>query len=192
MQWFDDQVSRVLPRLDPEIIIPEQFQACVYSTILEEVYHLSNSLRKEIVDSSPVPIRSRLDTIEKSVAANAMLKSDLISVTSWSKTIIQNYTYFVFCADTIFRSLASHSDVGSISRTLGCYLRRTEYRHLRNSIAHGHWMISSESLIYWNKKNNRFNKYEVSEQELFDLWTLSRAVAYGALTGAQQMPEAID
>jgi hypothetical protein len=168
----------------------------VATLVAADVRFLEPTARSEIICSSSVPLRSRIEELVAFQAWTEMAsKIRGNPAITRAQVITQNYICFVYLPEACFLALRKRATSGSVTRRCCKFLTDNPVRAFRNAVAHSNWAYSADfhSLIYWARKGQDdqepLAKFEV-DQENLDFWqTLARSVAYAAYATLENLGE---
>lgn len=189
MEHLDVQMQQWGSRLRDDLGIPAVPSNTLATAIADEVRSLDPESKAAVVDSSPVPLRCRLDEL----AAFQRFMDETSSVrrephTVRAQVVVQNYICFVYLGESCFLALRRGSPAGSTLRRCCEFLTDNPVRSFRNAVAHGNWRYNRDfsGLVFWARKGSGRDEplveSEVSQLEL-DFWqSLARCTAYASFT----------
>lgn len=189
MEQLDIQLSKYKQYLKNDLGIPDYYDTKVGSTIEIELKNLTQSQKEEIIAHSPVELTKRYDELVAFQRMMDFVRNNNIKEPGLirSQVITQNYICFVYLKDSYFKALQDKTDQDTVIHRCCKFLTSDRIRKFRNSIAHGTWSYKSDfsGIEYWDyingKKENGYEKFEISQEELSFWQTLSRTVAYSSI-----------
>jgi hypothetical protein len=183
---LDKQLRQYADQLQDLVKLAPAEVAKVATLVAADVRFLEPAARSEIINSSPVPLKKR---VEELVAFQAW--TEIASgirgnpAITRAQVITQNYVCFVYLPETCFLTLRK-SQSGSLTRRCCKSLTDNPIRAFRNAIAHSNWTYSADfgGLVYWARKGQddkeTLTRFEVTQADL-DFWqALAKGVAYAA------------
>lgn len=186
MEYLNIQMKKWASRLCDDLRLTPNQSNEIASSIFGEIKSLSLPVKKEIENSTPIPIKARLDELiafqrwMDFVDSMKMPKPEVIR----AQVITQNYICFVYLKETWFEILLQHLHQNSSTYKSCSFLLSEPIKLLRHGISHGNWKYKDDfsGLEYWNRKDRSspYDYKQVDGQEL-DFWqSLSRTVAYAS------------
>lgn len=191
MNWnhIDNQMKAFSDRLVKEVKLTDDMAKKLATTVAADVRSLTTQEKSEICDSSPVPLKARLDELLSFQGwmeqTNANIGNPFVSR---AQVITQNYICFVYLPESCFRVLAKVSPTGSAAKKCAKFLTNNPVRAFRNAIAHSNWTYREDfaAIVYWARKGNEANepleRFEVTQEDLSFWQSVSRCVAYAAFS----------
>jgi hypothetical protein len=186
---LDEQMAVRSARLVLETGISRDDSHKLATIIASEIRILPTDSKREIASTSPVPLVDRLDELQAFQGwmdfAASVTTSPLIVR---AQVITQNYICFVYLPESCFRIVAKSARGGSCTKKTAKYLCNGRIRSLRNAIAHANWCYRSDfkAIKYWARTESDptgpLSNFEVDQEELSFWQSLSRCVAYTALS----------
>lgn len=184
-QRLDAQMATFEDRLANAVKLSPQASQKLATSIAADIRFLSPKQKREILNSSPVPIGDRLSELQAfqdfmDFAYDAVRDKPYLSR---AQALIQNYICFVYLPEGCFRAIAKVCPRDSVAKRCARFLDDNPVRAFRNAIAHANWRYRSdfEAIIFWSRKGSNPDdplvEFEVEQGEL-DFWqALSRCVA---------------
>lgn len=189
MELLNKQLSVYKKYLIEKVEISVEYAERIGTIILEEVSCLEQNQIEKIKMHSPVQLKDRYEELlafqrmMDYIRLNNIKEPGLIR----SQIITQNYISFVYLKDSFFKSLKNEVPKDTVIYKCCDFLTSGRVRKLRNSIAHGNWsyLSSFAGIEFWDylsgKEKNGYEKFEIKQEELDFLQTLSRGVAYASI-----------
>jgi hypothetical protein len=192
MTWtkLDDQMAAWSARLVADVRISDGDSHKVGTKVASEIRFLPASAKAEIVATSPVNLRDRLQELQAFqgwmdiIATSANVSPFVVR----AQVITQNYICFVYLPESCFRIISKSLPSGSVGRKCAKYLSDGRVRAFRNAVAHANWCYRSDfgGITYWARKSSDMaeplSQFEVLQEELAFWQALSRCVAYAAFS----------
>jgi len=191
MSWIelDKQMAKWSERLISEVGVSKEDSFKLATKIASDVRFLPKGAKDQIIAASPVEISHRLEELRAFQGWMEMARQSRTSpFIVRAQVITQNYICFVYLPESCFRILSKTAASGSTARKCAQFLSNNPIRAFRNSIAHANWTYRNDfqALVYWARKgddsNDPLQQFEVSQQQLTFWQSLSRCVAYAALS----------
>ena len=190
MSWhlLDQHMATFSERIERDVKVPSHAVAKLATTIASEVRLLPIEVKAELRASTPVAIADRLAEVQAFQSWMDTASTVRNPSITRAQVITQNYICFVYLPESIFRVLAKHCPSGSATRRCAQFLSNNPVRAFRNSVAHANWTYRPDfgALVYWAKKGAEpeepLHRFEVEQDELSFWQSLSRCLAYTALT----------
>lgn len=189
MEVLNRQLSVYKNYLINKVEISVEHVERIGTIIEEEVSMLKQNQIEKIKKHSPVELKNRYEELlafqrmMDYIRLNDIKEPGLIR----SQVITQNYISFVYLKDSFFRALKNETPEDTVIYKCCDFLTSGRVRKLRNSIAHGNWNYLScfTGIEFWDylsgKEKNGYEKFEIKQEELGFLQTLSRGVAYASI-----------
>lgn len=175
-------------RLEREVKVPSQSVSKLATTIAADVRFLPVEVKAELRAATPIAISDRLAEVQAFQSWMDVAHTAQNPNITRAQVITQNYICFVYLPESLFRVLAKHCPTGSAARKCSQYLSNNPVRAFRNAVAHANWTYRSDfgALVYWARKGadpeEPLQRFEVEQEELSFWQSLSRCLAYAALT----------
>ena len=186
MEYLNNQMKKWASRLRDDLRLTPSQSNMIASSIFDEIKNLSLPVKKEIENSTPIPIKARLDELlafqrwMDFADSMKIRKPEVIR----AQVITQNYICFVYLKETWFEILLKYLSQDTATYKSCSFLLSEPIKFLRHGISHGNWKYKDDfsGLEYWNRKD-RSSPYvyrQINQQEL-DFWqSLSRTTAYSS------------
>jgi hypothetical protein len=187
MEILDLQMQQWSTRLRDDLKISSPDSNELATAIATEVRQLSDDVRREIKDASPISLKDRIDELIAfqrwmDIVQNSPTHPSIVR----AQVITQNYICFVYLGDSCFKTLRGRLPTGSSTRRCCTYLTDNPVRAFRNAVAHANWRYKDDfsGIEYWARKGGDTNEpmvhWEVKQPELNFWQALARTTAYAA------------
>lgn len=176
---LDSQIAHYASELTADVNLTPQEARGVATAVAIEVR--DPRFRRDKVIIGHVPLRARYDELGAFQRWMDLSMDTEDPAVTRARVIVQNYICFVYLPESLFEDLNSGSQPGSVLRRCAAFLTTHRVHAFRNAIAHADWTYSPDfaAIDFWKRDGSSFN---VSQQELNFWQTLSRGVAYPAVT----------
>jgi hypothetical protein len=184
---LDNQMLRWSARLINELKLEIAEANKLATTIYNEVSSLPLERKKHLINSSPVPVRNRLE--ELLAFQGWMDYAHKISGNPYvtrAQIITQNYICFVYLGDALFKELKRALPIPRVTGRCCRFLLNNPIRAFRNAIAHSNWryLFDFSGIEFWAKKGDSPNepvvRFEVLQEDYSYWQALARCTAYSA------------
>ena len=194
MSWqlLDQQMAQFAERLKHEVKISADAATKLATTIAADVRFLPVEAKIELRASTPVAIADRLAEVQSFQSWMDVAHTVRNPSVTRAQVITQNYICFVYLPESLFRVLAKQCPPGSAAKKCAQFLSNNPVRSFRNAVAHANWTYRQDfgALVYWAKKGAEpeepIQRFEVDQHELSFWQSLSRCLAYAALTNLSE------
>ncbi len=191
-QFLDQQMAAFSERLECDVKVSSAAASKLASTISADVRFLPVGAKMELRASTPVSIADRLAEVQSFQSWMDVASTIRNPSITRAQVITQNYICFVYLPESLFRVLAKHCPSGSAAKRCAQFLSNNPVRAFRNAVAHANWTYRQDfgALIYWAKKgaepDEPLQRFEVDQGDLSFWQSLSRCLAYAALTNLSE------
>jgi len=184
---LNSQMLRWAPRLINDLNLDLQEANKISTVIFNEVSTLSTDTRKELILSSPILPKDRIDELLAFQGwmdfASSIKRNPFITR---AQVITQNYICFVYLGDALFKALKAALPSPKVTGRCCRFLLNNPVRAFRNAIAHSNWKYLPDfsGIEFWSKKGSDPDeplvRFEVSQNDLNYWQALARCTAYSA------------
>jgi hypothetical protein len=193
MESLDIQMQHWSSRLRDDLNILPKDSQYLASIISKEVKNLPESSKNQIIESSPVPIETRLEELiafQRWMDFAGTHKNNPVIVRA--QVITQNYICFVYLKETWFEVLRKHLLEESTTNKCCNFLLSNPIRFFRNAVSHGNWQYKDDfsGIEYWDRKDKSspYTHWMVNKQDLSFWQSLSRVTAYASFLAFVEHP----
>jgi hypothetical protein len=194
MSWhlLDQQMVAYGELLQRQVRLDGNVCAKLATTVAADVRFLPADVKSELLAASPVPIADRLNELRSFQAWMDVAQTSRHPAVTRAQVVTQNYICFVYLPESCFRVLSKHCASGSAAKKCSAFLTNNPVRAFRNAIAHANWTYRQDygALVYWARKgaepDEPLQRFEVEQAELSFWQSLSRCVAYAALSNLSE------
>ena len=184
---LNSQMLRWVPRLIEDLNLDLQQANRISTVISNEISSLSTDTKKELILSSPILPRDRIDELLAFQGwmdfASGIKRNPFITR---AQVITQNYFCFVYLGDALFKALKVALPTSKVTGRCCRFLLNNPVRGFRNAIAHSNWKYLPDfsGIEFWSKKGSDPDeplvRFEVSQNDLNYWQALARCTAYSA------------